>query len=352
MFTNPEELQDNTVNISCSSPVPSIVSNSSVTDPRLPALQTVFDPVGLGQVLNQVVPAEWGKAKDLKIQLLQYHRASRCTLSICWQTTTGSRELIAKVYAADRSDVYRAMKQITESGFGAEAEFAVPRPLAYVPEQNLLLLEKVPGVLATEVFLTGNETERVHAAERCALWLANFHRRGPRLGPVFTITTDLLESWAQRLAKRAEQVLAKAVLLSTGLQNCTRKNGTIQPSACHGTYCHYQIVLNDNQTVTLDWDGHCLADPTLDVARFMIILQQLALTSQASLNALNATCQVFYSTYLAASRFHIAQQLPFYKAALYLKHAKDFAKRDAVRIELVETMLDEGLRILTEEVEH
>jgi aminoglycoside phosphotransferase (APT) family kinase protein len=330
----------------------SAVTKNPVVDPRFPTLHAVLDPCELRQGLKRVLPAEWGEVREIQIEVLQYHRASRCTLDLRLQTTTGERELIGKVYATDRRDVYRVMKQISETGFGPKEEFSIPEPLSFIPELNLLLQEKVAGPLAKEIFLTGSESERAYAAERCALWLANFHTHAPQLGSAFAfvVANELLESWAQRLAKRAEQVVAKAVQLFEGLAVIGRKHSEVQARFCHGDYCHYQIILNDTRTVTLDWDGYCLADPTLDVARFMIILQQLALNWQGSIKALNATGEVFYRTYTAASKFDVAKDLPFYKAALCLKCAKDFAKRDDVRPLMAEAMVDEGLRILAEEI--
>ena len=328
----------------------SVVIKNPVVDARLPTLQAVLDPSALAPALHKAVPAEWGEIWDLQTEVLQYHRASRCTMNILLQTTTGKRELIGKVYATDRRDVYRVMKQLSENGFGPGAEFSIPQPIAFIPELQLLLLEKVEGPLTTEIFLKGNADECARVAERCAHWLAHFHAHAPRIGPVFVLTNELLESWAHRLAKRAEQVIAKALLLFERLAVIGIKRDGVEACSCHGTYCHYQIILNDTRTVTLDWDGYCVADPTLDVARFMVILQQLALNSQASLKALNGAGEVFYRTYLAASRFQVAKQLPFYMAALYLKHAKDYVKRDDLRPKMAEAMLDEGLRILAEEM--
>lgn len=322
----------------------------NLTDQRIPTLRAVLDPYELRQSLKGVLAADWGEVRDIQIEVLQYHRASRCTVDLQLQTTTGKRELIGKVYATDRRDVFQVMKQISDSGFGPKEEFSIPEPISFVPELNLLLQEKVAGPLATEIFLTGSEHERAFAAERCALWLANFHTHAPQLGSVFALTNELMESWAQRLAKRAEQVVAKALLLFRRLAAIGIRRDGIEVRSCHGTYCHYQIILNDTRTVALDWDGYCLADPALDVARFMVILQQLAFNSQGSFKGLNRAGEVFYRTYLAASRSEVAKQLPLYMAALYLKHAKDYVKRDDVRPEMAEAMLDEGLRILEEDI--
>jgi aminoglycoside phosphotransferase (APT) family kinase protein len=326
----------------------------SLVDPRLPTLQAVLDPYELGQYLRQVLPTEWGTVQDIQTQVLQHHRASRCTLEIALQTTTGTRELIGKLYATDRSDVYRAMEEIKKAGFGSEAEFSISQPLAFIPELQLLLQEKVHGPLVTEIFLTGSEGERIAAAERCASWLAHFHILAPMAAPVFLLTHEILEHWMSRLAKRAgpqaEQLMNKAAVLFERLETAAVKLDGPETCGCHGTYCHYQIILTKSQTVTLDWDGFCVAHPSLDLARFTIVLQQLALKTEGSLRAFDTASEAFYETYAAEGRFDFARTLPIYKAAHCLKHAKHHLKPGNGGLEMAQIMLDEGLRILAEEV--
>src|SRR5439155_23632161 len=132
----------------------------SEEDLRIWTLSAVLDAVELGKWLNPVLPAGWGILRDLTVHVLEHHRGSRCTVDTTLQTTTGTYGLIGKVYAEDRSDVYRAIKQISKSGFGFNAEFSIPQPLTYVSAIRLLLQEKVQGPLAQEIFLRGNDQSR------------------------------------------------------------------------------------------------------------------------------------------------------------------------------------------------
>jgi hypothetical protein len=111
----------------------------------MPVLKPVLDPCELGKHLNGVLPSDWGVVRVIEIQVLLHHPRRRCTLNVALQMATGRRELIAKVYASDRSDVYYAMEEISRPGFGPEDEFSIPKPLAFIPELHLLLLEKVGG---------------------------------------------------------------------------------------------------------------------------------------------------------------------------------------------------------------
>ena len=132
----------------------------------------------------------------------------------------------------------------------------------------------------------------------------------------------------------------KAMLLLKRLERAAAGLDHSEMCACHGGYCHQQIILNETRTATFDWDNYRTADPTWDVARFIVTLQKLALRKLDSMKALDAVGAAFYKTYTATSGFEVAKHLPFYKAAHCLKRARD----------RLEPMLDEGLRILAEEM--
>src|SRR5437870_1781295 len=124
----------------------------------------------------------------------------------------------------------------------------------------------------------------------------------------------------------------------------------VEMSSCHRYYGHQQIMLKESCTVTLDWDGFCIAHPSLDIARFIIDLQRQALKTRNSLNALDEAIEVFYKTDMSTSRFQLATYLPLYKAVTCLRRARKQLKPDRRETERADALLDEGLRVLAEEV--
>src|ERR1700680_1377734 len=92
------------------------------------------------------------------------------------------------------------MEEVRRAGFGPQEEFSIPEPTAYVQDLQLLLQEKVPGRPATESFLSDDESERATAAERCACWLAKFHKTAPRIGPSLPANSQMvsMERWYRR----------------------------------------------------------------------------------------------------------------------------------------------------------
>src|SRR6266571_5773290 len=167
--------------------MPKVLDNPS--DPGIPTLAAVLDPAELARQLSAIL--QWDTSLGIRLRVLRWKPASRCTLEIAVRTATGWQELIGKVYAEDRADVYRTMEELRRAGFDSEAQFGIPRALAFLSPLRLLLYEKASGTRARTLIVESDEPERAHAAERCSHWLAWFHAHGPRLAPVLSLKDQL-----------------------------------------------------------------------------------------------------------------------------------------------------------------
>ena len=320
-------------------------------DPAIPTLAVVLDPTELAKQLSLLSIPEWHweSSQGIQLRVLRWKKASRCTFEIALRMASGPQELIGKVYAEDRSDVYRTMEEIRQAGFDSEAEFAIPRPVAFLAPLRLLLYEKAPGIRAKDFILSPKESDRILAAERCARWLARFHALAPRLGRVFLLNDHLisLEGCWRRLADLGLPFADKASPLFERLQTAASGLGSFEVCAGHGSYSSAQVLLAEDRTVTIDWDGYDVTDPSRDVARFLVALQRLALKYHGSLHVLDGVGEVFLKTYISAGRSDVSRRLPFHKAAICLERADhDVDRQSRGWHERAEMMLDEGLRVL------
>ena len=338
--------------------MPELTSPASdlVCDPGIPTLKHAIDPVALRDSLASITSSAWGKIQNVRLHVLKHHPGLRCTFAIALGTTKGNYSVIGKVYATDRPDVPEAMERIWRAGFDSDQEYSIPRPLAYVSELRLLLQEKVEGVRAKEVFLKGDECERVATAERCARWLARFHTTAPKAGPVLTPPNHLasLERWSRHIADADGGVGEKAARLFTQLEALSSELSATPTCAGHGSYNHAQILVSGgvrlnglrNQTIALDWDGYDVADPGRDVARFTVHLRRLALSQLGSIRALDCCGEVFRQTYVAACGSERLANLEFYQAAVCLQFSDSLVRRPNRELGKIEAVIDEGLRIL------
>ncbi len=320
-----------------------------ITDRGIPTLPEVFDSVIAEEYLRQALPDQRGVIEDLRFQLLKHHPGKRCTFEISLRTVRTRACLIGKVYAEDRSDVYRAMDEIMRAGFGPGEELSIPQPIAYFPALRLLLQEKVEGPRAKQIFLTGDERDRVEAAKRCARWLAKFHAIAPRSGRVFDLTKHMnaVERWSQTIARLGEPFPSHARKLFRRLEEGAASANGRELCAGHGSYNCNQIILTKDRTITFDWDGHDVADPSRDVARFLVALQRLAFKYLGSIRALDAVAEVFLKTYQALNPVEISATLSLYRGLTCLRLAKYEANRPVCTLrEGIEALLAEGLRVL------
>ena len=331
-------------------PMPKVMEIPS--DPGIPTIAAVLDPAELARQLNVLLG--WNTSQGLRLRVLRWKKANRCT----FEMTLGAagegvcQELIGKVYAEDRSDVYRVMEEITQAGFGAEDKFAIPQPVAFLPSLRLLLYEKVSGASVRAMIVQSDAADRARAAARSAHWLARFHARAPRSGPVIHMHDQLMSSeraWRD-VADLGKPFADKAGLLFERLSTTARGLGPIEPCAGHGDYTPSQVLLADGgrRTVTLDWDTYQVADPSYDVAKFLVSLKRLGLKCFGSAHALDAAAEVFLKTYVAAGGpADITARLPFQEAAIYLEKAQiDAKKQKGGWRERAEAMLNEALAVL------
>jgi aminoglycoside phosphotransferase (APT) family kinase protein len=321
------------------------------SEPGIPTIAAVLDPAELARQLSVLLG--WDTSQELRLKVLR-KKANRCTVEIVLGAAGGGagRELIGKVYAEDRSDVYRVMEEIGQAGFGAEDEFAIPQPIAFLPSLRLLLYEKVPGACVRAMIVKSDAADRARAAEQSARWLARFHARAPRSGPVIHVHDQLTSSeraW-RAVAELGEPFADEAGRLFERLSTTARGLGPIEPCAGHGMYTPSQVLLADGgrRTVTIDWDTYQVADPSHDVARFLVSLKRLGLKCFGSAYALDAAGEVFLKTYLAAGApADITARLPFQKAVIYLERAqRDAEKHKRLWRERTERMLNEALAVI------
>jgi aminoglycoside phosphotransferase (APT) family kinase protein len=318
-------------------------------DPGIPTLPVVLDPIALGSLLKaRLLPRAEGM-RGLQVRILRYHPGKRCVFETAWQSAHGPCSWIAKVYADDRSDVYQTMDAIRRAGFGPDAEFSIPEPVAYLPDLRLLLQENVVGRPATELFLSDDDGDRLRMSGRCGAWLARLHAAAPRSGRAFDLDTyrRSIERWSHRVAGLGGRFADKAVHLLEQVEVAGARLDDIERCAGHGSFTHHQVISAGGRTVTFDWDDHAVADPSHDVARFVVGLRRLALRCLGSIRALDGAVDVFLETYISGRGPEVRRNLPFYAAAICLRLAKkDIGRRADRWSEKALATLDEGLRVL------
>lgn len=328
----------------------------SLTDPQIPTLSEVLDPVALTKDLRGVSlgSGSEGAVEEIQFRVLRHIPGRRCTLETGLRTASGWHFLIGKVFRKDRIHVYEFMAGMHRAGFGPQEEFSIPQPLAYLPSLHFLLQERVEGPTAKEIFKTGDNKSRASAAERSASWLARFHALAPRTGPASPpsefLSTRKMRQCSSQIAKFDKSLAHKADRLQQLLEDSALSLKSPELCAGHGAFRPDHVILGEGRTVGFDFDTHDVADPARDLARFLVALRRLAL-ELGSIRALDEPYEVFRRTYLAVGQPGVEGNLRFFEAAAYLKRAKNaLSRHNGLGGESAEVMLDEGLRVLEQAV--
>src|SRR6266568_836688 len=138
-------------------------------DERTPSWAAILDKDRFREELDRLCRVEWnfGAVETVQVGMLRMHK-NRCTFDIEFKTKGGSHSLIGKVHDTDRSDIFQAMKDIVDSGFGRRLSSQLPdrwptyppyiyywkRRLRVYPERNLF---SKPARMGRELWWRGQE---------------------------------------------------------------------------------------------------------------------------------------------------------------------------------------------------
>jgi len=300
--------------------------------------------------LNRLFLAEWGQNNPDEVRLwpLKAHK-DRCTFEITARKGNQWRSLIGKIHDVDRFDIFAAMQKIVDSGFGRESEFAIPQPLAYLSSLHVLFEEKVEGKWAMQIFLGDGRDEQIETARRCGNWLARFHSIGPRQGSLDLPLDSVphIRRWAELVNKFGDSFVAKSELLSQRLEAIVPAPNDVESSPGHGSYIPENMLLTNYRTIAIDLDKCDVADPSRDLASFIVSVRRLGLKQKGSIRIRDEAVEAFLDAYKARRSDAAMRHLPFFMASECLHRAyRDLYKRTSPMPQWANIMLEEGLRVV------
>ena len=284
----------------------------------------------------------WSTMQETRIQPIR-SRGNRCTVAIVVNSRSGRRELIGKIYADDRADVFDTMLRLSRDGFGTASDYSVPTPFGWLPALRVRLEEKIEGSWMTDVIRSGRSADWTATAERCGEWLGRFHRS--------TLAPDNAHDLVANLANHREattrmtKLRQKVELLLAQLEEAAPAAAAVPRCAGHGRFIADHVILSGQRTVVIDLDQHDAADPSRDVAAFLVALQRRAIQLLAARFVLDSAADAFVEAYTASGPEGALANLRLYRALACLS----WARRDLDRQtpELAEFMVDEALRLMS-----
>jgi len=273
---------------------PASVVHAFPADPALPTLARALDAVLMQDVLGHVLPGTVGRPlRHCAVDVVRYPRQGRCVVR--YRLAPGAGDLpypvvFGKVYADATAAAAAAALQLLGEGvplLPADLRFAVPRPLGVVGSLRLGLAEAIPGrpllpdllkaacdsgdgfpagdreALENAVGAAGRLAAAVHAVRFPSSVLPTRDLAGERAATAAALT-ELEPVWPE-VALRLRAGAARALDGPVGWSSA--------PALAHGDLTPGQVLLDGTARAGLvDVDTTCIAEPALDLGRFLAYL--------------------------------------------------------------------------------
>lgn len=275
-----------------------------VRDAKLRGLEVAMDLGRMQGVLDRA-HAELGggaPAGSWLCRVLRHHPGSRAVL--LYHADGAPVRLVGKLYAkpGKAAKVWSVLVDLAAHAGGAT--WRTPRPLARLPEWNLLLMEHLEGVRLCDVVWDEEPWDaQVAGVRRAARALALLHRV-----PADALELRTMEGDRAKLARQACEVDALAPDLArriAGLsEEIARRAARLAPAReglLHGSVSPKQLLLGEATVAFLDFDGACRGDPAIDVGTLMAVLHKYS-TKVAALARARELAELALEAYASGSQ--------------------------------------------------
>ena len=268
------------------------------TDTALPAMPSLTDPDLARALLEGAVRATRGDLADIEIArctptVMRYREGRRCTIRYELEYAEGQQAhwpdgMIAKVYEGDEGrGTFEAMTALWASPLRESSTVRIAEPLAFIPEQSVMVQGLVPGDRSMKEHIKTAFSEGLDAGvvalaptvRKAGRGLGEMHTSGAMVGSVVTWEEqvaavrhagDELASVVPTVADAMESLVARLETLSEA-----EPAGPLVPT--HRSFRPAQILLDHDDIAFIDFDGFCQAEAGLDLALFRTTLCDLSL---------------------------------------------------------------------------
>ena len=301
-----------------------------VADGALPALPSLVDAHSAAAFLQHVLRAA-GHEVDVAgctPEVVRYKPGSRCTIvyRMDYGGAPGPDPLVVKTHQGDKGrTAWEAMRALWASPVAHDGLVILAEPLAYLPDDRVLVQGPVPGTrtlkdLARDA-LTDGSVDRLdelrESLRGTAMALAALHRSGAEYGRAMAWDQELPEvrEVLERLDHSVPSLSAAAAPL---LDRLERLHASAPPDplvSAHHDFRPAQVLLHEGRIGFIDFDGACRAEPALDLGRFRAKLRDIGISAfcatgrppvgdalEGHLRLLDDLCDDFLDAYRRAAR--------------------------------------------------
>jgi hypothetical protein len=266
-----------------------------VEDAALPALPALVDADRAATVL-QACLREAGYDVDVDgcvPDVVRYKPGSRCTIVYRMHYrdgVPGPDPLVAKTHQGDTGrTAWEAMRALWAQPLARDGVVTLAEPLAFLPEERVLVQGPVPGERTLKNLARDALTEKSAGSleelrallARTAVALAALHRSGAEYGRAATWEEELagVRGVVVRLAATVPRIGTAADPLLGRLEALHSSCPADPLVSAHHDFRPAQVLLHGGRIGFIDFDGSCRAEPALDLGRFRAKLRDIGITA-------------------------------------------------------------------------
>lgn len=285
-----------------------MVTPQTMIDPAMPALSQALDAI-IAEPLLQRAIAQWRPAAEdarlESVRLLRHKPGRRALIEYELSVNDDERlTLLGKIRAKglDRKTP-KLMVELAKNGFGANSHdgIAVPEVIGEIPELQLWLQAKVPGVPVTH-WLAG--ADGVAMVERVAVAAHKIHRAGVRPSRRHTVDDELriLEERLGALGNSKPEWNARLKSLLTLCREHCEPLRSRPTCGVHRDFYPAQLLVDGARLWLLDFDLYCESDPALDIGNFLGHITEQALRETGNSAAMKHVEEALVAAYVSRAR--------------------------------------------------
>jgi thiamine kinase-like enzyme len=313
----------------------------SPLDVRFPQLARLSDPSFVAGVVY---------GTSCRVTPIRYRPGQRHVLRYDFEGRNRSRETVfAKLYKDDRGErMFEVARRVGDWLGNNDADTAAIRPLAYLPDSRVVLYPALSGAPLSERLAHPDGDS--HLLRRAGAFLRTLHR-----GPLtladrpdeYELATEI--SAIARASERIKVLLpgseSRIAAILGRAQELHERLPRDRPAIAHGDFKLDHLWLTRSGLTLIDLDRCCVADPALDVGKFLADLHWWHLIADRT--GVREAQREFLDGYVAVPSSPLMRRARVYEAVLLVKIAARRVAFDRRWRPLTEALIARGEKTLS-----
>ena len=250
-------------------------------DERITGLKLVYNRQTAMEAINASLDIGQEIAEVEDAILLGHRLGKRCIIRFKLrdkQPNSSIQSVIAKFYKANSErglQVFKTMSRLRETGFDATSKIRIPRPMGFSREWNMLLMEDVNAAPVHQLA----DSDILKGIQQAGGALAKLHGCSLETSGNHTIDDELalLQRWIMLVSNIHTHLRSSVSMAFERVQKYLQQCQDYESKIAHRDFYEKQVLIDGHETVLIDFDTLCNADPALDVGNFLAHLRLIRL---------------------------------------------------------------------------